>query len=117
MSYPMTYQRVIHRNGLHEGGYTDDPARRYSKVGPEYAFPERSKFAAEVDYEAILRGEIGNLRGEIDRLHGQRMSLLGDLRRLEADALDERAICQHIASRTGIDVETVAAVLQGFMTC
>ncbi len=43
-------------------------------------------------------------------------NMMGDLRRLEKDALDERAICVHIAKETGTDAETVAAVLKEFMS-
>lgn len=41
--------------------------------------------------------------------------LLGDLRRLEEDTVDEKATCLYISRKTGIDVETVAAVLKEFM--
>ena len=44
------------------------------------------------------------------------MMLLGDLRRLEADVIDEQGICQHIASRIGVDTDTVAAVLKEFVS-
>jgi hypothetical protein len=107
LGYPMTWQRVVNRNRLAVGDYDNagDHAARvnlhnkgglydddtfYSQVGPFYV--ERIK-----GYESQMK------------------SILGDLRRLEKDTVDEGEIAKHIASRTDIDVDTVAAVLKEFI--
>lgn len=83
MGYPMTFQRVVNRNGLKDGSYEYPPSMWF---------------------------------GDAEGLRKRAMLLAGDLRRLENDALDEQAICGHIADRTGIDRDTVAAVLKEFIS-
>lgn len=99
MGYPMTFKRVINRNQVSEGGYGDWP-----KTWPA---PNLDKLAVATNPDWY-----------IDAFNGvkQRVgALLGDLRRLETDAVDENATCKAIALRTGIDEEIVAAVLKEFM--
>lgn len=65
-----------------------------------------------------LRGDYGSkLTGvAFDAVIQNKWSLLqGDLRRLEKDAVDERAICEAIALKLMLDKELVAAVIREFM--
>jgi hypothetical protein len=84
MGYPMTFRRVVNRNGLNDGDY-GKPPQTWSAYG-----------GSDLSQKATL--------------------LAGDLRRLERDAVDENAICAHIAGKTGIDREIVAAVLKEFIS-
>jgi len=111
MGYPMSYRRVINRNGLAEGGYDDKTS---PPVSPS-AFPGPDKFLPDVDYVALLRKELEHRRATIEDMWNKRRMLLGDLRRLELDSVDEHATCQSIALKTGIDAETVAVVLKEFI--
>jgi hypothetical protein len=104
MGYPMTFRRVVNRNGLGEGDYSGNLPYQWSTRGvvPEAGDPSVYQLPFLVE----------RIRGYERGLH----MLLGDLRRLEADTVDENTTCKHIASRTGIDVDTVAAVLKEFMS-
>ena len=114
MGYPMTWRRVIGRNGLIEGGYTD-PGRH--KVNLNLDNPGlMNKDLPQEERVKKFQEHLGPDFAKLLKSNEQSwQALLGDLRRLEADVIDERGICQHIASRTGIDPDTVAAVLQEFM--
>jgi hypothetical protein len=90
MGYPMTYSRLIHRNGLVDGTYGSTGTTVNIAALPEWAQQP----------VALMAGRFG--------------AICGDLRRLEKDALDEHAICDHIADKTGIDRDTVAGVLREF---
>jgi hypothetical protein len=108
MGYPMTYDRVLRRNGLASGDYgSPDEAR---------PFPPESKFPSHEAYMRALENEIRMLRQDLARRNNKMRMLKGDLRRLETDARDESAICRHIVERTGADADTVAAVLKAFIT-
>lgn len=107
MGYPMTFRRVLSRNGLVGGGYEAIPDPK--------PFPEAGKFNEGVDYVAVLRDQIVHLEGELTKARCDRANLLGDLRRLEQDALDERGICGDIALRLKLQPDMVAAVLREFM--
>lgn len=103
MGYPMTYRRVISRNSLPEGDYESIPHSLQTCVNVN---PKDDGYA-----------DIGQVRRErLLQYEGQFRSLCGDLRRLERDAVDEKAVCEGIAMRTGIDVDTIAAVLLEFFS-
>jgi hypothetical protein len=108
MGYPMSYQRVIHRSGLQTGGYGDLPVYLNRTV------LEGGHTDAVTEDEAWLSRRPFIIES-VKALEGRWSMLLGDLRRMETDTLDERATCEHIATRTGIDAEIVAAVLKDFM--
>lgn len=112
MGYPMTYQRVIHRNGLSAGDYDS----RTSDMGGEITIPVKADFRPGVDYEEVLKDLLRHQNENLERAKGGRQMLLGDLRRLELDALDERAHVQYIAQRLGADPDLVAAVIREFMS-
>lgn len=97
MGYPMTYQRVINRNGLATGDY-NQVSERYAKrvnITEPAAFTYVAKRVEEYEKQATL--------------------LLGDLRRLENDTVDENQIAKQITRKTGIDSGIVAAVLREYM--
>lgn len=100
MGYPMTYQRVLNRSRIADGDYSTPPS------GWRVINTDASASALQMaDY----------WRKGLEGAEAQFKSLCGDLRRLERDAIDEGAICKVISDRTGIDAETVAAVLKEFM--
>lgn len=95
----MTFQRVLSRNGLSEGGYGDAP--RYWQPGVN----------TEPESDGIL--EVSAYRGAELRMKAEKAAMLaGDLRRLESDTVDEGTICKVIAANTGLDAGVVAAVLK-----
>ena len=110
MGYPMTYQRVIHRSELAEGGYDD----KTQMVG-SWPLPGPERFDEGVDYVGVVMDAARHYRDDLERMQGQRRMLLGDLRRLARDTIDESATCRAIADRTGTDPEIVQAVLREFM--
>ena len=65
--------------------------------------------------EELIRDQWPRACERLRRYEESMRLLLGDLRRLEADAVDEAAICTYIAHRTGIDADIVAAVLKEFI--
>lgn len=115
MGYPMTWQRLMNRHRLAFGDYDTDgePGRVAYAVGVE--FPGNEAFLPEVDYVEVLRKHSEEQRLELVRQAMNWRSLLGDLRRLEKDAVDEGAICRYVAQETGVDADVVAAVLLSFM--
>lgn len=113
MGYPMTYQRVINRNRLQDGAYDQEPV-------DWYAAPPKTAWSLLEDKEPAYLIEHGKRLEQYhneaaERWNDRIRGLVGDLRRLEADAVDEEAICSYVADRTGVDAETVAAVLKEFM--
>lgn len=103
MGYPMTFRRFVNRNGLAEGTYDYERQREF-RVAPE------SEGRLEV-WRTLARSAYDDLNARINR-HNM---LLGDLRRLEKDSVDEAATCRYIADRTGIEPDVVAAVLKEFI--
>jgi len=100
MGYPMTYQRVVNRNGLAVGNYGEPPSD-----APFVGW----------NTEALGHMPLSDLRHEVERCRGLISNICGDLRRLEKDAVDERGICKQVANATGVDAEVVAAVLKEFV--
>jgi|SRR5579885_1140114 len=102
MGYPMTWKRVINRNGLHDGNYRDVPRnwRSGTNCNP---LDDGAPSVSAARRESLMR------------LEERAASLAGDLRRLEIDALDEKEICTYISHRTKIDSGTVAIILKEFM--
>lgn len=107
MGYPMTYRRVINRNGLEKGGYGEVP----SGLAVQVNVTDKGLATEEEFHRLIWPHAVERLK----RYEGGYSMLLGDLRRLETDTVDERTTCAHIAERTGIDPDVVAAVLKEFM--
>lgn len=101
----MTYQRVLHRNGIETGGYFGVPDKWQQQVNTQVP---AGMTLEQAHFDVVAR--------RLDSIVDQVRLLLGDLRRLEEDATDEKAICQVIASRTNIDADTVAAVLKEFLS-
>jgi hypothetical protein len=105
----MTYQRVLSRNRLGSGGYDEAPPEWQIRVPLEGGHvPEISE-----DEAFLLRREV--IAERLRSYEGAARMLLGDLRRLEQDTLDEGTTCRVIAGRTGLDPDTVAAVLKEFL--
>lgn len=102
MGYPMTYQRVIRRNGVVVGDYEESPTDWQPLVNTN-----------EADDGVV---SVSNARRRRVLAYERSACMLaGDLRRLERDTRDEGATCAHIAHRTGLDREVVAAVLKEFL--
>lgn len=117
MGYPMTFRRFLHRNGLDRGDYTDGGDYRNLLRPTLQPFPAKERFLGCTDerYVEMLHEHIDLLGKAIKGWDQWRQQILGDLRRLEADSRDERALCQEVARSVGVDVEIVAAVLQAFI--
>lgn len=107
LGYPMTWQRLINRNGLGDGDYDREPEswRGRSQRLPYVADLFTPKERQLLDQKNADREQVGVAM----RL------LAGDLRRLEQDAVDERAIARFVAQRTHLELDVVAAVLKEFM--
>jgi hypothetical protein len=102
----MTWQRILSRNHLRKGGY-DDPA--------DWKILTNTS-SKDDGSEAVSRTR----REHLVILETKAKNLLGDLRRLEKDALDEDAIVKTISFRlrttsTAVDENLIAAVLKEFM--
>lgn len=106
----MTFKRFINRNRLAEGGYDHEPAK--IEVLVARSVDEMDAERQLVVYKALAK----SAHERLDAERNARNMLLGDLRRLEADAMDERSTCAYIAHRTGVDSDTVAAVLKEFIS-
>ena len=114
MGYPMTWRRVVGRNSLTEGDYHNSGSHGiYINLGfVGIKNPDKTEEVRTREYHADMGPEfIRTIKSNEERWK----ALLGDLRRLEADVMDEGSICQHVASRTGVDADTVAAVLKEFL--
>lgn len=103
----MTYQRVVNRNRLRVGGYND---------AGDWEVSANLDHPGTLSVDEFHRVQFSFVAEEMKRREGGLRMLLGDLRRLEQDAVDEQATVLHIARRTGIDPEIVAAVLKEFMS-
>src|SRR5260370_21845143 len=111
MGYPMTYQRVIGRNRLSDGNYTQAPIAWHAS-GTAIVDPQ----TLEKDVLVHVIGEWKKaINDQAEAFNGRLRLLVGDLRRLELDTIDEGSINAYIAQRTGLDQEIVAAVLKEFM--
>jgi hypothetical protein len=109
MGYPMTYRRILGRNRLGKGDYAVTPAALYPYVDID---KENCGFKS---HEALERAYRGNFKWQQEyriSVENARSLLLGDLRRLEDDTVDEVAICQVIANKTALALDVVAAVLK-----
>jgi hypothetical protein len=116
MGYPMTWQRFVNRNGLVDGDYQKPPKSWPQPRGATHIGLDE-EFCGFQDAEALARAYRNSRQRELDDHTGlvhRFGGLAGDLRRLETDALDERAICGLIAEKTGLDADSVAAVLKEF---
>lgn len=110
MGYPMTFRRLLNRNGLTEGNYGHSG-------GPSLPWQIQVNLThpglLEPDKLAVVQWPYAVDR--LKRYESQAALLLGDLRRLESDTVDEGWICKTIASKTGVDPDTVAAVLKEWL--
>src|SRR3954467_13798118 len=110
MGYPMTWRRVVSRNGLADGDYGQTPsAYAYGDV-----LLDGVMGTMMTERETILARAPGWAE-QIKKTNGRLACLAGDLRRMERDVTDEQYVCKEIARRTGIDPDIVAAVIQEFM--
>lgn len=109
MGYPMTWKRVVSRNGLQDGDYTTPPQRHSKRVPTD---PSEGSLASERETKLARYDLLAKRAEEYERAF---CMLAGDLRRLELDAVDENAICLYISGRIGVDEGVVAAVLKEFM--
>lgn len=98
----MTFKRFINRNYLH-GDYGD------SKVTANL------DHAGAMSTDEFLQVLAPHWLSELKRQQNLWSLVLGDLRRLEKDTVDENYICAAISRQTGIDVNDVAAVLIAYM--
>ena len=103
MGYPMTYKRVINRNGLADGDYDTPPQR-----APFWHFNNKPE---------VLIHMLPEISKKIDTTLNAYANLCGDLRRFERDTLDEAPFgpVARIAARTGISPDVVAGVLKEFL--
>jgi hypothetical protein len=108
MGYPMTLKRVLNRNGLLDGGYTEAPQRHRKGVVTD---PSE---ATLTDEESTKLARFDSLAARCERYEQAFKTLAGDIRRLENDTLDEEAICLMISARTNVDKDDVAAVLKEY---
>lgn len=103
MGYPLTWQRFVRRNKLTDGSYAATPVGWATDVNTSDTIDPRA--ALDIVQAQRLR---------LLRYAKQASLLAGDLRRLEADAQDEQALCEHVSQRTGLGVDAVATVLKEF---
>lgn len=109
MGYPMTLRRVLDRNGLRDGDYGQVPqALRHTAPVTVASASDEFKLANYFGNERLAKESA-------DTWNGRLALLAGDLRRLERDTLDEGAICKRISERTGVDADSVAAVLKAYL--
>lgn len=111
MGYPLTWQRFINRNRLAEGGYGTVMTGVNTRMHEELT---ADRFNEDVVIADVLRDSLHYVSDEIVKMNSRWSMLLGDLRRLEYDAVDEQSICLSIAQRTRLDPEIVATVLKEF---
>ena len=104
MGYPMTFRRFVCRNGLEDGDYGEPPG--FAPVEPH---PDAARVLSREELAEMLRTTTEDYRRRA-------MSMAGDLRRLERDLVDERALCREITRRTGLSGDDVAAVLRELAT-
>jgi hypothetical protein len=109
MGYPMTFRRVMNRNGLQDGDYTTPPERHARRV-----ITNATEATLQSEQETLI-GRAPHWAKRVEEYEQVFKMLAGDLRRLERDAVDEYSICQRIAARTGINADVVAAVLKEFI--
>ena len=114
MGYPMTWRRVIGRNGLHKGGY-DDAGQHKVCMNMGIVGIVKPDVPMEIQLRNVYASMGPDYVRHIETNENNWKILLGDIRRLEADVADEKTICRHIATRTGVDPDTVATVLKEFM--
>lgn len=108
MGYPMTFRRVLNRNRINTGDYQGELPSPWGinlNLDNEMLAP-RDVFVQTIHPHLVERIKLyeTNVR-----------SLLGDLRRLEQDAIDENCLCKEISRQTGLNVDDVAAVLKAFI--
>lgn len=103
MGYPMTWLRVIRRNGMERGDYERAGWKWQANVNTQPLVDPR----AHADILEVRRERI-------QQYENAARLLFGDLRRLELDALDENSICHWIADRTVVAPDVVAHVLKEF---
>jgi len=106
VGYPMTWQRFIQRNGLVAGDYGDPPERLRANVN--------LKDHPLTSQEEFDRTMAPFYRERIEDYQSWAGNMVGDLRRLVMDSLDEGEVCRIVGERSGIDRDVVAGVLKEF---
>ena len=124
MGYPMTWQRVLNRNGLAQSvldyhsndwyGTLKTVDNRWHLTYP-FTLPEYIATADEEKLRSLLDVYIKYGQQATEDNNSRVSMFLGDLRRFVHDAVDEDGICKYIAEKTHIDENDVAAVLKEFM--
>ena len=109
MGYPMTFARVLARSGLKDGDYGQVPQALFHQAPVTVpSVSDEWKIARYFEREREMQ--------EAAKAWNDKFAFLaGDLRRLERDTLDEDAICKHIAERTHVAPDDVAAVLKAYL--
>lgn len=114
MGYPMTWKRVLNRNGLVDGDYGQAPSRYQIRVNI-HEDPQRVLSYTTGKSETIAEHMAPDWIKRIQEYENSSKMLAGDIRRLEQDAVDEGSLCQEIARRSGVDKEIVAAIIKEFL--
>jgi len=83
MGYPMTWKRVINRNGLADGDYMSPPKKYAKRVNI-------GDLAGADDSDAFYRQMWPHIIERIKEYENSARMLAGDIRRLEEDTLDEQ---------------------------
>jgi hypothetical protein len=119
MGYPMTFRRLVARNGLQDGGYGKPPGD-WSNFTTELVSASFDKpLCGMKDTEALeeaYRSLWKFKNEERKQLHSKISALAGDLRRLERDSIDEQAIVDYIIHRLGYEInrDDIAAIIRFF---
>lgn len=108
MSYPMTWKRMLNRNGLGE-------VDKWTTLGG--AAPNGWSIRTNLQEADDGNAAVGKVRRErLTQMEGQAKRLAHDMIRLRHDTLDEDAILNRIVDATGIDPNDVAAVLAAWFS-
>lgn len=113
MGYPMTWGRLINRNGLADGDY-GRPPEGWAATAPKTAWSILDDYdAARLRAHSRMVEEV--VTNTVEQQNARIAIFAGDLRRLEKDTLDEGTICQSIARKLDADPDLVAAVLKEWL--
>lgn len=114
MGYPMTWQRMLSRNRLQDGDYSTAPGDWFNP-GPVTIADKAFFEANDQDPVEWYRKVVDDWRKDREMILGRVKMLAGDIRRLEADTVDENYQVERIHRLTGVDKDDIAAVLREFI--
>lgn len=112
MGYPMTFQRLLNRNRLSQGDYDHQSLAPYPHVGLDEPLCGYQDVAA---LERAYRTQFRITNDERLTAKSRLNMILGDLRRLERDAVDEGTLARVVAEKAHLDLDIVAAVIKEFL--